>query len=125
MGAARDGLGWRPAEAGLPWNRIAQAAILATCCGAPHRVRPPYHPSQGGFTYVFIIIGALDCIQAVIVIILRAWVNREGGLPDGGANPKNLRVQRRAAAGALQRGTSRSVSASAGRGSGSKVSEAV
>lgn len=52
-------------------------------------------------------------MQAVIVLILRAWVTREGGLPDSGRNTRNIRVARRqsnasaAAAAAALNGASR------------------
>lgn len=43
------------------------------------------------------IIGALAILQGILVLVLRAWVNCEGGLPDGGTNPRNVRVARLAA----------------------------
>lgn len=52
----------------------------------------------GGFTYVFVIMGCLDVAQALLVLLLRAWVLREGGLPDGGCNGANARVRARRAA---------------------------
>jgi hypothetical protein len=78
----------------------------------------PLATPQGGFTYVFVIIGALNVLQAVTVLILRAWVNREGGLPDGGTNPRNARVARLAAADAA-------AAANAAGGAGAKALQAV
>ncbi|KAI8464519.1 MAG: major facilitator superfamily domain-containing protein [Monoraphidium minutum] len=57
----------------------------------------------GGFTYTFVVMGALDVLEAVIILALRAWVTREGGLPDSGRNERNARVQRRRAAEAASR----------------------
>lgn len=39
--------------------------------------------------------GCLDVLEAAVVLSLRFWVNREGGLPDSGRNASNLRVRRR------------------------------
>ncbi|GBF88138.1 hypothetical protein Rsub_00850 [Raphidocelis subcapitata] len=55
----------------------------------------------GGFTYVFVIMGALNTLEAVTVVIVRWWVLREGGLPDGGRNTKNVRAARRIASDAV------------------------
>lgn len=41
--------------------------------------------------------GCLDICQAIIVVAIKLWVHREGGMPDGGRNPTNKRVQARAA----------------------------
>ncbi|GBF99609.1 MFS transporter [Raphidocelis subcapitata] len=38
----------------------------------------------GGFTFVTIIMGSLMVATGLLVIVLRAWVMHDGGLPDGG-----------------------------------------
>jgi hypothetical protein len=42
--------------------------------------------------------GSLLLLEAAAVLGLRAWVARDGGLPEGGRNATNARVARRAAA---------------------------
>jgi hypothetical protein len=42
---------------------------------------PPPSPRQGGFTWVTIIMGVLMGTTGMLVLVLRAWVMHDGGLP--------------------------------------------
>jgi hypothetical protein len=67
-------------------------ARICACIRVASRARPnprcclprPLPQPQGGFTWVTIIMGVLMSTTGLLVLVLRAWVMHDGGLPDGG-----------------------------------------
>lgn len=89
---------------GAAANGPAMALVARLCKGSEQVVALPFFSSfsvvggilgplltgalmnrLGGFTWVTIIMGVLMFCTGLLVLVLRAWVMHDGGLPDGGA----------------------------------------